>query len=77
MWEEVTKILWNPFFLRSTSNEIFLFNAFRQNYKKLDIRVFSGQFREILILKSSSAFASERFSGRNFAFSKIFPIRNF
>ena len=52
MWEEVTKILWNPFFLKWTSNEFFVFNAFRQNYKKLDIRVFSGQFREILILKN-------------------------
>ena len=64
-------------FLKSTSNEIFVLNAFWQNWKKLDIRVFSGQFREILILKISSAFASKRFSGRNFAFSQIFPIRNF
>ena len=49
MWEEVTKVL---FFLKWTSNEFFVFNAFRQTYKKLDIRVFSGQFREILILKN-------------------------
>ena len=42
--------------------------------KKFDIKFFSGQIREILILKNLSAFAWKRFSGRNFAFSKIFAI---
>ena len=57
-----------------TSNEIFVFNAFSQNWKKLDIRVFSGQIRAILTLKNYSAFASNHFYRLNFAFSKIFPI---
>ena len=78
MWEEVTKMLWNPFFfLKCTSNEIFVLNAFWQNWKKLDNRIFSGQFREILILKNYCAFASKRFSRRSFVIFKIFPIRKF
>ena len=72
--EEVTKILWNPFFLKCTSNKIFTLNAFWQNWKILDITVYSGHIREVLILKNSRVFASKRFSRRNFAFSEIFPI---
>ena len=40
------------FFLKCTSNEIFVFNAIWQNWEKLDIKVFLGQIRESLILKN-------------------------
>ena len=53
MWEEVTKSLWNPSsLLKCTSNEVFVFHAFWQNWKKLDIRVSSGQIGAILTLKN-------------------------
>ena len=37
---------------KCTSNEISVLNAFSQNWKKLDIRVFSGQILAILTLKN-------------------------
>ena len=40
------------------------------------IRVFSGQFREILVLKISSAFASKRFLDAILLFPKSFQLEN-
>ena len=62
------------FFVKCTSEEVLTLNAFWQISKILDIRVYSGHFHEILVLKDLGAFASKRFSRRNFAFSEILPI---